>query len=79
MTQDRETLELCYRQIGLRIEQMRTALGWTQLELSKKVGQSRSAIANIENGKQRILLHHVDVFAAAFNVAPKHLIKGIWL
>jgi hypothetical protein len=23
-------------------------------------------------------LHHVEKFSAAFGVAPKHLLKGIW-
>ena len=71
-------IELCYRQFGLRIEQMRNALGWTQLELSKKVGLQRASIANLETGRQRVALHHVEKYAAAFGTTPKHLMKGIW-
>jgi len=33
-------------------------------------GLSRASIANIENGKQRILLHQLLQFAAAFEVEP---------
>ena len=73
-----EPLQLCYRQFGLRVEQLRNALGWTQLELSKKVGLERTSITNIELGKQRVLLHDVEKFASAFGTSPKHLMKGIW-
>ena len=71
--------EPVYRAIGARIEQMRNALGWTQDDLSKKVGLSRGSIANIETGRQRILLHDVETIAGAFGSTPKHLMRGIWL
>lgn len=74
----RPAIQLCYRQFGLRVEQLRTSLGWTQTDLSKKVNLTRASIANIELGRQRVLLHHVEKFSAAFGVAPKHLLKGIW-
>jgi len=63
---------------GMKIEQLRTVLGWTQADLAKKVCLTRTSIANIEGGNQRILLHDVEKFAAAFNVSPKQLMKGIW-
>lgn len=71
-------IEPIYRLIGAKIEQTRTMLGWTQEELSKKVHLTRGSVANIELGRQRILLHDVEKFASAFNMQPKVLLRGIW-
>ena len=71
-------VELVYRQFGMRIEQCRNALGWTQQDLAKKVGLARTSITNIESGRQRVLLADVEVFAKAFQSTPKHLLRGIW-
>lgn len=70
--------EPVYRLLGAKIEQMRTMLGWTQQELAKKVGLTRTSICNIEAGRQRILLHDVEKFAIAFNMQPKALLRGVW-
>ena len=70
--------EPIYRLIGAKIEQTRNALGWTQLELANKVHMSRGSIANIELGRQRILLHDIEKFASAFNMQPKALLRGVW-
>jgi len=39
---------------------------------------TRGSIANIELGKQRILLHDVQRFSDAFGISPKVLLRGIW-
>ncbi len=64
---------------GARIQQLREALGLTQDDLRKKVGLTRTSIANIEAGRQRILLHDVDTFSKAFGITPRNLMKGIWI
>ena len=71
-------IEPCYRLVGAKIEHIRSALGWTQEELAKKIGIQRTSITNIEAGRQRILLHDVERFAVAFNTTPKQLLRGIW-
>jgi transcriptional regulator with XRE-family HTH domain len=71
-------IEPCHRLLGAKIEQLRTTLGWRQEDLAKKVHLSRGSIANIETGRQRMLLHDVETFATAFNVEPKVLLRGIW-
>lgn len=71
-------IEPCYRMIGMRLEQIRTTLGVTQEEFSKRVGLTRTSIVNIEHGRQRILLHDVEKIAAALGITPKHLLRGIW-
>jgi transcriptional regulator with XRE-family HTH domain len=72
-------LQPVYRQFGSKIESLRTTLGLTQLELGKRVGLNRSSIANLEAGRQRVLLDDVEKFAAAFATTPKFLLRGIWL
>lgn len=71
-------IEPIYRAIGIKIEMMRNALGWTQQDFAKKVGLTRGSVANIETGRQRILLHDIETIAAAFGSTPKHLLRGIW-
>lgn len=75
----RKPFESVYRLFGARVEHIRETLGLTQLDLSKKVGLERTSIANIEAGRQRILLHDIEVFSKAFGITPKQLLRGIWL
>lgn len=77
-THTRKPIEACYRLFGLKVEQIRSTLGWTQHELAKKVGLTRASIANIEAGNQRVLLYDVERFAMAFGTTPKQLLRGLW-
>jgi transcriptional regulator with XRE-family HTH domain len=72
-------IEPVYRLFGARIEQLRTLLGRTQEETAKTLNISRGSLANIETGKQRILLHDVEKFAVVFGTNPRALMKGIWI
>lgn len=63
---------------GMRVEQIRTALGMRQEDLAKAVGVVRTSVTNIEAGRQRVLLADVERFAVALHVTPKHLMRGIW-
>lgn len=54
-----------YKAFGSAISTRRKALGLTQADLASKVKISRASIANIESGRQNILLHHVYALAAA--------------
>lgn len=71
-------IEACYRMFGMKIEQTRTALGWTQEDLAQKFQLRRTSIANIEAGRQRVLMHDIEKFASAFQMQPKALLRGIW-
>ena len=71
-------IEAVHRQLGAKIESLRTTLGWTQQELADKVKMSRGSIANIELGRQRLILDDVETFALAFNVKPAVMLRGIW-
>lgn len=69
---------LVYRQLGARIEQIRTLMGITQEELAKKVHLTRTSITNIEAGRQVVTLHGLEDFCNAFGITPKNLLRGIW-
>lgn len=73
-----ENIEPCYRMLAARIESIRETLGVTQAELAKRTGLSRPSIANIEVGRQRISLHHVERIAQGLGTTPKHLMRGVW-
>jgi transcriptional regulator with XRE-family HTH domain len=55
---------------GKAIAQRREELEWTQAELAGLVGMARASIANIEKGRQNVLLHHVYDLADALKM-PK--------
>ena len=67
-----------YRLLGAKVEMMRNTLGWTQAELAMRIGLARASIANLETGRQRLMMHDVEKIALAFGTTPKHLMKGIW-
>jgi transcriptional regulator with XRE-family HTH domain len=71
-------IEPVYRLFGAKVETIRNTLGWTQQELANKTGLTRGSIANIETGRQRVLLNEVAVFAQAFMTTPKQILRGIW-
>jgi transcriptional regulator with XRE-family HTH domain len=75
----RPELEPCHRQLGAKVQQMRELLGLSQEELRQRTIWTRGTIANMETGRHRFLLHHVEMLARAFGTTPKHLMRGIWL
>lgn len=62
-----------YVLFGEFVRDRRKELGLTQLELSERVEYARASIANIETGRQRVLLDDVMKFAGALEVNPKTL------
>lgn len=74
----KQVIEPIYKIVGAKIAYVRTALGWTQLELAKKTGFTRATIANIEGGNQRLQLHTIECFAKVFGIETRHFMKGIW-
>lgn len=61
--------EAVYEAFGNAVSTRRKALGLTQAQLANKVRMSRASIANIESGRQNVLLHHVYALAAALGFA----------
>lgn len=61
--------ESIYKQLGRAVASRRTALKLTQSALGDRVGLSRASIANIESGRQNVLLHQVYDLAGALECA----------
>jgi transcriptional regulator with XRE-family HTH domain len=57
------TIDPIYKKIGVIIRARRKSLGMTQKELAGKLSISRGALANIETGRQNILIHQLYNFA----------------
>ena len=64
-----------YKNLGIRIRNLRNALGRTQDQLAKQVGISRASLANIEAGRQQVLVHHLFGLATALELeSPEALL-----
>lgn len=57
-----------YKLLGSRAATRRKQLGLKQEEVAKQIGLSRASLANLETGRQKILLHHVYKLAAALEL-----------
>ncbi len=68
--------EALYRIFGRRLRDLREKKRVPQQELATLSGLNRSSIANIESGKQRVLLHQVLRFAEALHVTVGELVPS---
>lgn len=67
-----------YRMLGVAIREARIKARKTQSELADCVGLTRTSVANIEAGRQRILLHQIEDFAWSLRLTPRKLANKIW-
>src|SRR5215475_5333003 len=65
---------LLYRTVGTLIRRRRRELDLTQAKLANRLGMSRGALANIETGRQNLLLHQLYRFAAALDMNVHELL-----
>ncbi|MDG4889993.1 MULTISPECIES: helix-turn-helix transcriptional regulator [unclassified Mesorhizobium] len=63
-----------YREIGGLIRQRRKKQNLTQEKLAPLVGLSRTSLANIESGRQKLLVHQLFAFASALGLEPPDLL-----
>ena len=68
--------ESLYRRIGAFIATRRRQLEFKQEELASRVGISRASLANIENGRQSVLVHHLYAIAKALDLQPGDLLPA---
>ena len=57
-----------YREVGQGIRRYRKIARRTQAQLAAEVGLSRASLANIEAGRQQVLVHHLYVIADALGL-----------
>jgi len=57
-----------YKNLGKRIRDLRKSLSLTQDRLAKRIGISRASLANIEAGRQQVLVHHLFALANALDL-----------
>ena len=69
--------EAIYRFFGRRLRELRERKHVPQEELAALSGLTRSSIANIESGRQRVLLHQLLRFAEALNVEIDALVPHV--
>ena len=65
-----------YRQFGLNVAAARNRQGTTQLQLAGAVRLSRTSIANIEAGRQRVQIGLAYEIASALGVNVKELLPS---
>lgn len=64
-----------YKNLGARIRDLRKSLPQTQDQFAKQAGISRASLANIEAGRQQVLVHHLFTFAHILQLdSPAHLL-----
>lgn len=57
-----------YRGLGRAVALRRAEIGATQAEIAAKIGLTRASLANIETGRQKVLLHYLYRLAAALDL-----------
>lgn len=63
-----------YASVGSNVREKRTASGVSQSMLADRIGFTRSSVANLEAGRQRIALHLFVQIEQALNCEPGELL-----
>ena len=65
-----------YRQFGQLLRRARKGAGLSQEDLATAIGLTRTSVSNIEQGRQKVLLHTFDQLLRVLNVQPAGLLPG---
>jgi transcriptional regulator with XRE-family HTH domain len=65
--------DICIR-LGARVRELRKGRGWTQFELSERMGVDRSYLAEVETGKIEICLRNLELVAQTFDLELSQLL-----
>lgn len=68
-----------YSEFGRLVRSHRNRLKLTQGQLAERIGLSRTSITNIEQGRQKILLHQLYQLADALQINPSTLLPSVSL
>jgi transcriptional regulator with XRE-family HTH domain len=71
-----QNIDTFYKDLGSRIRAVRDEVGLTQTTLAGATGLTRASVANIEAGRQKVLVHHLVTIATALDVEPQALLPG---
>ena len=63
-----------YKYLGSAIRAQRRVLGLTQRQLAGQLGISRASLANVETGRQRVLVHQLYELASQLNTSVDKLL-----
>jgi transcriptional regulator with XRE-family HTH domain len=66
-----------YAVIGERVRQRRKSFKMKQEALAELVGISRASLANIETGRQGVLVHHLYALGEALELDPQALMPDL--
>lgn len=64
-----------YARFGSAVRYWRKKKGLTQAKLAEALGLSRASIANIERGRQKVLLYQFSELCSLFRVPPSELLS----
>lgn len=68
-----------YRRLGRAVAARRRALRLTQSAVAEKLGLSRASLANLENGRQRIMVHQLFALVNALKLGSVlDLVPDTW-
>ena len=62
--------------VGTRVQRARKQREWSQSDLARVIGMTRSSIANLETGRQRPPVHVALLIASVLNVAVTDLLPS---
>jgi transcriptional regulator with XRE-family HTH domain len=63
--------------LGNRIRALRGRKGWTQAEMSEKVGLDRSFLADVERGKRNISILNLALIAEGLGVTLAQMLSRL--
>ena len=74
--------KMIQKQVGLRIRELRNALGQSQEKFALEIGIDRTYLASIEQGKRNVSIVNLDKIWKGLKISPKDffdsdLFKGI--
>ena len=69
-------MEWMYPRIGRRIRNLRDTHNLTQAQLAEQVDLSRTSIVNIEQGRQKVMIHTLYRLADVFGVPVTSLLPA---
>ncbi len=73
---ERDPMQDVYLAVAENVRHYRKKARMTQADLCREVGLTRPSIANIETGRQRILLHQAFDLARALHVSVDQIVPG---